>query len=148
MGDGIVINCGQCEYEKPFMLGIGFEYDPRSVFYGRASESGEGERKPLLVCLVKSSKIRKEALDLIAAGGLPGEYGREVYGCPYCRHLCERFYFRVKTGEKFFEPEYKCSKCKRTLLRLNFDSYERRLQWPCPSCGRKKLSVCLNILWD
>ena len=150
MGSCIMINCGQCGYEKSFILGIGFAYSPYSVFYDRPDEPGIEERKPLLASLVKSSKTRKEALDLIAAGGLPGEYGHEVYGCPHCRHLCERFYFRIETKEKFFEPEYKCSKCKRTLLRLNFNSYGRRLQWPCPSCGKKKLSICENIitLWD
>ena len=148
MGVDIKVNCGQCKYEAYFTLGIGLQHHPQAVFYGLAGEIGQKEERPMLASLVKSSKIRKEALGLIAAGGLPDGYGHEVYGCPHCKHLYERFYFRIKTEEKVFEPEYKCSKCRRTLIRLDVDLRERRLPWPCPSCGKKKLSACLVNLWD
>ena len=138
MGLGIVINCEQCGYEKSFTLGIGFSYYPQAVFYDKVDESGRAVGKPMLASLVKDSKIRKEALDLIAAGGTPGEYGHEMYGCPHCNHLCERFYFRIKAEEKFFEPEYKCSKCKRIMLRLSIDPDGRRLRWPCPLHAESK----------
>lgn len=137
MGYSTNISCGQCDYKKHFTLGIGMMYNPATVFYGD---------KPTITSLVKNRAIVKKALELIQGGGSPGDYGHEIYGCPRCKKLNERFYFSIMMKEEKFEPQYKCPACKQTQIRI---SESEIAEWPCPSCGNKSLSSGPGgVLWD
>ena len=71
---------------------------------------------------------------------------------------CIRFYFRISTPEIDFEPDYKCSKCRRTLIRVNeiksegkivlTDKTGKTIEWTCPHCGSGKLTSDMIIMWD
>ena len=149
MGDGIRISCRQCEYEESFRLGIGFRYNPQAVFYGGSAQKGKSE--PLLASLVKDPAILEKALNLIRDGGRPDTdvraYGHEVYGCPNCGSLNRGFYFRITAEGDIFEPQYECPKCGHVQTCLHIYNASR-IKWPCPSCGKKKLSLSHSLFWD
>ena len=149
MGISIIVHCRQCEYNAgDFTLGIGRRHTPEAVFYGGVYGFDRKKKKPMLASLVKSWKIKKEAFDLITAGSIPDkQYGHEVYGCNHCKSLHGKFYFRIMAGEKIFEPEYKCPKCKKPLSCLNVPDRDC-FQWPCLSCGNKELAVHVRLCWD
>jgi hypothetical protein len=148
----VMVTCEQCGYGESFSPGIGFMYDPVSVFYG--------DRKPLLVSLVKNSGITQKALNLLRNGGVPDSYGHEIYGCPHCKSLHERFYFRIVADgdpqKTLFEPEYECLKCGRVLVCLRVETNTKNfpwgekasLQWNCPACGYESLAVNSVGNWD
>jgi hypothetical protein len=147
MGQGFGVRYTKCEYNKYFHLGIGMMYSPTAVF-GRTYLDNE---KPLLDLLVKSKKIKEQAFTILHdRNGVPtDDYGHEVYYCPHCHELYERFHFCITYAGGSFEPEYKCSKCRHLLhrtqiimengkFRLLYKN-NKPINWCCPQCGNDKL---------
>jgi rubredoxin len=153
MGIMAKVQCRKCGYEENFRLGRGM-MNPRAIFYGARG------REPLIA--IKSPKIREEALSLLKSGGVPDSYGSEIYGCPHCRDLYQKFYFRIVADEKIFEPKYRGSKCGHVLVRLNTAlkkdvretllgkaTYQKMvLKWNCPSCGHERLVANRSGFYD
>jgi rubrerythrin len=111
--------------------------------------------------LVRGKRIKDAAFVLLSKGAVPDdEYGHELYICPKCNRLANRFYFKLTFGMESYEPDYHCSKCKTQLRRAmlkhkNNDLIEiiyknnRNAEWKCPECGCGKLIYTGDLLfWD
>ena len=170
MGQGYDLKCSTCEYRVSVAEGIGMMYSPNAVFYGRCDDRSQKwsialpdgyceDGKPLLLDLVKSKKIKDKAFELLANGAVPDEYGHELYLCPKCLRLSNRFYFKLLSEKEDFEPDYQCSHCKTLLRRVKIntrkdgtanivDKNGRKHDWKCLICGGDKLTVKDMVLWD
>lgn len=151
------MQCAKCGYGKSFQLGIGMMYSPSRVF-----ESYHDE-KPLLESLVRSRKIKERAFSLLkeqSASPADG-YGHEIYYCPHCHELCERFYFRLTYDGGSYEPEYQCTRCKHLLHRAKvmrkggeiklYYANHKVIDWQCPWCGHNRLDEGIPaevVMWD
>jgi len=159
MGQVISLYCAKCEYSKSFHLGIGMMYSPSTVFDGSYID----DEKPLLDSLVKSKKIKEQAFSLLNEqfATPTDDYGHEIYYCPHCNELYERFYFCILYDGGSYEPEYKCTKCKHLLHRAKvtmedgeiqlFYTNNKIIDWQCPQCGNSKLNQGRTIgvlMWD
>ena len=173
MGKGYVLKCSSCDNSISVIEGVGMMYSPHAVFYGRCDDPTQNwsiafpdgyceEDKPLLLSLVKSKRIKDKAFDMLADGATPTdfEYGHELYVCPKCMRLANRFYFKLESPSEQYEPDYRCSTCKTLLRRIevkfdNDDSAKveyknhRAVDWKCPECGGARLISDGNmIMWD
>ena len=156
MGQRYDIKCVACVYKFTVNKGIGMMYWPENVFYGYCDDP------PLLLSLVKSKRIREAVFALLSNGATPdSDYGHELYSCPKCNRLANRFYFKLASPAGGYEPDYHCSECKTELERaaLNREDSQievqyrdrKELGWKCPECGCKKLEYDLNgefLMWD
>lgn len=157
MGESISLKCAKCGYVKSFQLGIGMMYSPSGVF-----ESSHGS-KPLLESLVRSRKIKERTFSLLnePSASPADDYGHEIYYCPHCHELHERFYFRIDYNGGCFEPEYQCTKCRHSLhrakaqteggeIRLRYAN-NKSIDWQCPRCGHGRLEHDIGAFfatWD
>jgi len=174
MGQQHYVKCSSCDYGLSVTEGVGMAYSPNAVFHGRCDNPNPNQRwsvafpdglcepgKPLLLSLVRSKKIKNEAFRLLADGALPDYgYGHELYVCPKCMRLANRFYFKLSSPTDNYEPEYKCTKCKTSLKRVEMKSrkngqidivYKNRCKvgWKCPGCGNDKVVLGDGIImWD
>jgi predicted RNA-binding Zn-ribbon protein involved in translation (DUF1610 family) len=172
MGQGYGLKCSACDYNISVTEGVGMMYSPNAVFFGRCDDPSQNwsiafpdgycERdKPLLLSLVKNKKIINKAMELLANGAMPDDgYEHELYCCPKCMRLANKFYFRLVSLTEKYEPDYQCSKCKIPLRRVvvNFDKdwnveimykNNRKVKWKCPECGNEKLVHSGElIMWD
>jgi predicted RNA-binding Zn-ribbon protein involved in translation (DUF1610 family) len=154
------------------MEGIGMMYAPNAVFYGRCDDPTQNwsiafqdgyceEDKPLLLSLVKSKKIKDKAFDLLSSGAIPDDdYGHELYVCPKCMRLANRFYFKLLSSAGDYEPDYHCAKCKTVLRRVEVKDTSdeelqliyknhRKIDWKCPDCGNDRIiHDGYMALWD
>jgi hypothetical protein len=116
--------------------------------------------EPLLTDLVRSQKIKNKAFSLLEAGAIPSDdYGHELYICPKCRQLFNRFFFQIRTVDGKYRPKYKCYHCRTLLKRVELEENNKTLTvvfknnkkalWICPQCGNTKLAFGdLMIHWD
>jgi DNA-directed RNA polymerase subunit RPC12/RpoP len=171
MGKGYGLKCGSCDYCISVTEGVGMAYSPHAVFYGHCDDptqnwsvalpDGRCEMdKPLLLSLVKSKRIKDKAFGLLASGATPDEYGHGLFVCPKCMRLANRFYFKLASPAEQFEPDYRCSKCKSLLRRIEIefgeegngeimDKNHEKIDWKCPECGGDSLVHSGDIiLWD
>ena len=104
---------------------------------------------------VEHIRILIENQNAVIADG----YGHDTYRCPKCGEFYGRFFIHLDYPGGSFEPEYKCSKCRFNLERVNCDfthgydvdeKHELLASLPCPKCGRNTLYVdtVTIILWD
>ncbi|WP_252254115.1 hypothetical protein [Clostridium sp. ZBS12] len=155
MGRKYTIKCSNCNYNK--CLTLGMLYFTKNIFY----KSDFNNCKPMLEILVRSKRIKENALKLIDSGGIPSEnYKHNVYCCTNCNEIYSRFYFCIISEGKVYEPEYHCSKCKRILNKVRIISEKDNLKifdehkeysWKCPICGCNKLEIDNNsgiLMWD
>lgn len=156
MGKQYKIQCFKCGYSIRLTLGIGMMYSPRSVFC-----ENHIDKKPLLLAMVRSKRIKMEALALLDQGATPApDYGHEAYICPKCHRLSNRFYFRLLGKDGEYEPDYRCFKCRTLLKRADmkaesgrfyivFKEDDQDADWACPNCGNKEMVVGWEMgLWD
>jgi len=174
MGDRYEIRCSSCGYGLEVTEGVGWLYSPKTVFYGHCNDPPQNWSvafpdgycefdKPLLFSLVKNKSIRNKAFDLLANGAKPKYYGHELYMCPECMRFSNRFYFRLRSPDGNYEPDYKCGRCKTELKRVMIESddvrtkvvytkYKREVNWKCPKCGGKEIESnhggISMTLWD
>ena len=141
MGCTIKVICIQCGYNRPFRIGM----RRRNI----GPMSLEAPMHTMYTSL-ENPKIKENAFKLIAGGGVLNAANYRLYGCPRCKRLVNRRYSRIVIKEKIYEPTFKCSKCRRMLLYLHFDSYPNKtfLKWDCPSCSHNRLYIRLWTLWD
>ena len=172
MGQQYGLKCAECDYSISVTEGVGMRYSPNAVFFGRCNDSSQNwsiafpdgyceEDKPLLLSLVKSKRIKDTAFELLSNGAVPDNgYGHELYICPKCSRLANRFYFKLSSDTEQYEPDYRCSKCKTTLRRVALKHGDdgrsnviyknnRSAGWKCPDCDCGKLVYSGDfILWD
>ena len=172
MGQGYGIKCSACDYGLTVTEGVGMMYSPNAVFYGRSNDQSQNwsiafpdgyckDDRPLLLSLVKSKRIKERAFELLANGATPDdEYGHELFVCPKCMRLANRFYFKLLSLTGNFEPEYHCTKCKTSLWRVELTSEaecqpeiiyksQSKVDWKCPDCGNERIVYDGHmILWD
>ena len=177
MGKGYDLKCKACDYEISVTEGIGMLYSPDSVFYGHRKDKGHDWKKgvpdgcgewdrPLLFSIIEDRKIRNKAFGLLANGAVPktsgsgSMYGHELYVCPECCRLANRFYFKLVSEEGEFEPDYRCSECDVSLCRVKAEHSDgggivlvrrdrSKVKWKCPECGGGELVFGEGLLlWD
>jgi len=172
MGRQYEIKCDGCGYSISVTEGVGMMYAPHAVFYGCCNNPTQNwsialpdgyceEGEPLLLSFVKSKKIKEKAFSLLSNGAHPDdEYGHELYACPKCMRLANRFYFKISSPVEEYEPDYKCSKCKTSLQRAEvkigkdkrvklINRGSKRIDWKCPDCGGNQLIPSDHyIMWD
>ena len=172
MGQNYEIKCSACDYRISVSEGVGMADSPHAVFYGRCDDPSQNwsiacpdgfceEGIPNLSKYVKSKRIKEKAFALLSQGAKPADdYGYEMYHCPKCMRLENRFYFRLKTFPGKYEPEYKCPKCKGSLQRVELkEKKDNRIEvvnkngskadWKCPKCGNNCLVFDgIEMLWD
>lgn len=172
MGQRYGIKCAACDYGLQVTEGVGMMYSPHAVFYGRCDDPNQNwsvafpdgyceEDKPLLFSLVKSKRIKEVALRLLSIGAKPDSgYGHDLYACPKCNRLANKFYFKLTLPTEQYEPDYHCPKCKTQLRRVTLKHGEdgqselvyknnHTAGWKCPECGCEKLVFSGEfIMWD
>ena len=154
MGSSFGICCNECGYSKNIKIGIGMRYSPSNLMDFDSDFA-------MLPSLIRSKKtvehirILIENQNAVIADG----YGHDTYRCPKCGEFYGRFFIHLDYPGGSFEPEYKCSKCRFNLERVNCDfthgydadeKHELLASLPCPKCGRNTLYVdtVTIILWD
>ncbi len=146
------------------LIGIGFHTETGYIEICNTIDDAEisfNNSKPMLETLVRSKRIKENALKLIDSGGIPSEnYKHNVYCCTNCNEIYSRFYFCIIYEGKVYEPEYHCSKCKRILNKVRIISEKDNLKifdehkeysWKCPICGCNKLEIDNDsgiLMWD
>jgi len=135
-----------CDYSFSITEGIGIAYSPENIIYGYKYEIGPNwkselldstyeHEKPLLLLFVKEREIREKVFSIVAeeespaAKGLIGgvlEYGHELYICPKCKMLDNRFFFTIKASSNNYIPDYKCSRCTASLKRARLTRIKDR----------------------
>jgi hypothetical protein len=136
-----------------FFLGVGMMYSRTNVFEGN-------DGKPLLFDLIQSTSVKKNAEEFLRKGYKScDEYGYEIYFCLNCNNFIKGFYFKLIKDKDFYEPDYSCSKCEKSLIRVKFEEKDGKLfinaingntiHWKCSSCGGDELvKNQIQILWD
>ena len=96
---------------------------------------------------IKIKKIRQELLDIINNHNVTASnYGHELYRCERCDKLYREFYVELHYDEgKIYKTEYKCTKCRVQLKRLEEINLE---EIPCPECHEKELWRDMEMMWD
>lgn len=153
MGSTYEISCRKCDYRKWFSVGIGMMYSPENLINFR-SQFG------LLPSLIRSKKTVDIIKGLLREKNaiIADNYGHAIYCCPKCGEFYERFFMHLDYVGGTFEPEYKCTKCKKKLKQVNDDlSLEEVLNgkesylmhYKCPKCGCHFLhGKDGGLLWD
>lgn len=177
MGSSIAFRCKKCggptsdfiaDQGRPtqswrFIVGAGKMYSPESVFHGYPDEA------PMLDSLVKSRRVIAEAHARLGAGFLPeDDFGHMVYLCPRCMDFTQRFYFRLIRDKEEYEPDFRCSICKKGLIPVEVVDVmekapdagmkvvrylhpETEIAWRCPVCLSAELEndgSCAPRCWD
>lgn len=132
----------------------------------KSTEESDEQGEPLIFYLVHDKRIETEVRSLLKSGATPLgrnylDYGHELYVCPKCNMLSERFAFQLKTGwGKTYEPDYRCERCGERLGGASFvhdDSLNHRqsrvahtdgMPCLCPECGRDALVCEDGGFWD
>lgn len=153
MGVGFGIGCRECDYKKDFILGIGFDYNPRSL---RDIDS----KYAMLQYLIKSNAALSLVKRLIKDknGKFAGKCGHRIYICSRCGEFHERFSYCIYHDEGYFEPKFICNKCYGILNLLDEDKLKHLCndksndlsEYYCPSCGRHSLikERTAQYFWD
>ena len=169
MGVFYRIKCSSCDYGLSITEGVGMMYSPHAVFYGRCDDPTQNwsiafpdgfceNGEPLLLSLVKDDDIREKAFLLLNSGAEPGDYGHDLYICPKCTQLENRFYFKLHAQSEDYEPDYKCLNCNTSLRRVELkdhndgemevvDENHRKVNWLCPKCGNDRL-MCDEEMYE
>jgi len=130
MGIGITVECSQCGAEQSFDLGVGMAY---------------GSLEHVITCVPK--RYRPDVLEVLRSHQLvESDYSHELYHCPRCHSLHERFHVRLRyDGDKVFETEYSCRKCRVVLAPIGFEDVQGMACW---NCGRTTLTAREDARWD
>ena len=138
MGDGIILNCKKCGYQKDFIFGIGFMY---------------GDLMDVIETIPK--KHREEIYPIVKNYDVHPLFEQKVFKCNKCNGLYNKLWVKMDyDGNKTYETKYKCYKCKIDLEKIDFDLDNEKNQdfkFPdliCPKCGFKYLDQPMIILWD
>lgn len=140
MGHGIIVECNHCREngEAPyivecFQLGIGMMYSSLENVIDLLHYT----RRPKVLDILNNHAVADT------------DYSHELYHCPRCHRLYERFHVKiiyiVDDEEKVYETSYACPKCKTPMQIITEDDLP---QIPCSSCGEKALQVIETMCWD
>jgi len=134
-------------------MGIGMLCDLGSVL----AVDGEGALFP---GLVRSKKTVAQIRKLVEEKGavLADGYGYSIYRCPKCSRIYGRFFIHLDLEGGTYEIDYKCSKCRVSLKRVDIQGDSPDYGGPgpeainslaCPKCGKMGLSLMsVMVLWD
>jgi len=130
MGVGIRLTCERCGWSEDFYLG-------RGMLYGCVENTMDflpHRYRPAVQDIVKNHQM--DDFDC----------QEDLFVCEKCGALKQRFWMRFRYGgDKIFETEYDCHKCRRRMRRIAEDEMEKR---GCPACGEQALKCEPNLLWD
>lgn len=152
MGTGTGIACKNCDYSKDFTIGVGMMYSVPGLT--------EGEN-PLIAHLIKSKKTISRIMMLLEEKNatIPSTYGHDIYNCEKCGEFYNRFFIHLDYKGGSFEPEYTCSKCRKSLKMISYNIVEDSDSWPikemkldeypCPKCSKFNLYKHFwnNMMW-
>ena len=131
MGIGIVVKCNNCDAEIVFMHGIGALYSSLNVVLDNN-----------ILRKQKKAKVRKILREFNPDSV---DYEHNLYTCPKCETLHERFYINLSRNNKtLFETEFRCGICRSKLMPANKSISSYR----CGECGQHDLERIEDFLWD
>ena len=128
---GLSVSCNFCGFEDHFKVGVGFMYQSLEDVIDLIHP----ERHPQALKLLKKHKVRETV------------YERRIYRCERCGQLRNVFWVKIMYDDKeIYETDFQCGECQKHMLRIN-DPLQIN-SYPCPSCGRIKLRVEVDIDLD
>jgi len=131
MGSGFSVECAICGWKRAFTLGIGMAYFSPAVVL---AEQVHWKQRDKILALLNEGKP-----DDI-------EYSHQLYLCPKCSTLHQRFYINMrKEGLSIFETRFKCRKCRSELRE---SSEEDVASSRCGRCGQQALTIGDLMMWD
>jgi len=132
MGNGMVVECRNCRYDKTFYLGWGTLYPDFTDIVGNL---------PL--------KKRDEVLDILNNhNGEARSYHYALYVCPRCSTFHEKLYVELGyDSDKIYKTVYDCHGCEYPLEPLGLEDASVIDDFPCPRCKKRTLRHHL-IFWD
>ncbi|MGA2503203.1 MAG: hypothetical protein ABSG01_03835 [Anaerolineales bacterium] len=131
MGEGIILECSQCDYSEYFNLGVGMGYSSLSAVINEVSPA---RRKT-----VKNLLARKDVTEV--------DFEHRVYECPTCHLLAERFDYSIEYASgKVYRPYFLCGRCRTRMIPATGPLTEHI----CPNCGARPLMVneSFHVDWD
>ncbi|MCZ8157219.1 MAG: hypothetical protein O9264_13905 [Leptospira sp.] len=158
MGSGFGVKCNTCNASWEGTLGIGMLYAPDRINEALSDPKGTTN-------LIRSKSIKNEIANILNHHGLLTEYEHSSYICSSCNWIYDRFFVNILTFSKEgnYTPKYKCTKCKKPLIRVDmeikengvklFDGVGNRIPWHCPKCKGTHLvedndSRMNGLCWD
>lgn len=148
MGWSIKIKCEDCDYEKVFLLGIGFNYLPEYIFNSDGAKLShfvkDKEERKLISEIMKDTKAQVEASE------------ERLYRCLKCNQLYSKYYYSIKYSHGEHKANYVCSNCSYPLESIDIRNEKgiilakdngKTVEIKCPKCGSSKTS-CLDGCFD
>ena len=131
MGYGITSSCKICNHDEEFILGVGMMYS-----------SVEN-----VLDTVVHWRYRTKIREILSQHKLATtEYSHELYICPTCEIIFERFYIRISQFDKvLYESSFCCNKCKCILKKTTPEDVEN---CRCKKCKARDLEWSSGLLWD
>jgi hypothetical protein len=134
MGEGFSLECKNCAHHDRFMLGVGMAY------YSLEN---------VMQCLPTARRKRvRQILDTREI--LRTDYYYELYACPKCCTLHERFFVSIADNDGvIYETSFRCGKCRELLAAVEFVG--EKMDWSpyvCKSCGEHALVEGISLCWD
>ena len=152
MGHGLILKCDACGAEEGYTLGIGMMYSSLEA---------------VLDIVVPRGKRRKIRALLDYDGLVKTKYEHQLYTCPRCETLHERFFILIRQqpllkhqkkgvemslsefmeASKFktvYRSRFRCGTCRAGLVyaREGWNAYR------CRNCGSKSLVEMPGLCWD
>ncbi len=137
MGNGFLIKCKNCEYEKDIHLGIGMMY---SHLENIVDDLKKSEREKI------KSVLKKH--DIPGFNGGFTNYEHKLYVCKNCGELSDDLHIRIKdleNGKLLYLSKHKCKKCNSLLKNIKEKNLNKCF---CPKCKQKTLIQDMSICWD
>ena len=144
-GECYDLKCTACDYCIFILTGSG----------------GGNYNKTKIFTFINNANNLNKAVELWTNKAAPKKtyYSFEVYICPKCKTIENKFYLKMVTSKGKFEPDYPCSKCKTSLRRINvkifnndnvklINRYHFKIKWQCPKCKNNKLIAYDIGMWD
>ena len=134
MGDGLLIRCKDCEYEKEFIFGVGFLFSS----FESVLELLPHRKYIFAKEIIKNNKYIKTEYD-----------GYEVYQCETCASVQNIFFLQIsdENDQVLISSINKCSRCKKYRKKLNKKNNKLK-NYICPKCKSKNLYYDESMLWD
>jgi hypothetical protein len=131
VGHGVTSSCKICNHAEEFILGVGMMYS---------------SLENVLDTVVHWRYRTKISEILIQHKLATTEYSHELYICPACEIIFERFYIKISQFDKvLYESSFCCNKCKCILNKTSPEFVDRSR---CKKCHARELYWSSGLLWD
>ena len=141
-------------FYKVLSLGIGFS-SAHEYF-----ENNFSDKEPPIYSMINELSI-KEDINLLLNNNAKVTNGYyTIYYCRNCFEIYNKFYFKIESNDKYYEPKYICDKCNNILIIIKHKIIDNKiffndlcgneLKVLCKECNSSKIIIDLGMLgiWD